>query len=141
MIFKQTHIWLAILALFLFCVDKFDLLGGNEYYYAQQIEDDDTIDFSDPSKFIETQTLPTKEEIARKREIREQESKPKQNKCSSRCDCCWKNPYSPDRISACNAKYKKSSAELVECLHINSKYASDACKSQYGTGTWPFKKC
>ena len=103
-------------------------------------DDNDTIDFSDPSLFIETTSQPTKEEIQRKREIHKELSGEKIN-CISRCDCCWKNPTSSDRLNACSAKYKVGTPDFSECMSVNSKHAKNACKSKFGKGIWMFKTC
>ncbi len=60
--------------------------------------------------------------------------------CTSRCDCCWKNPQSADRNTACRKKYKSGSKELNECLYSTSKYAHEACKKEFGKGLI-FKSC
>jgi hypothetical protein len=60
--------------------------------------------------------------------------------CTNRCNCCWKNSQSSDRMEACNKKYKFGSKELNECLYSNSKYAHEACKSKFGKGLI-FKTC
>jgi hypothetical protein len=60
--------------------------------------------------------------------------------CTTRCDCCWKNASSSDRMEACNKKYKSGSKELNECLYSNSRYAHEACKSKFGKGLF-FKSC
>ncbi len=164
---KKLHIILLSTALFLFFIHT-----REQYYYT----DDDLIDFSNPSNFIETTSRPTKAEIQQKREIRQQlsakqdndlidfsnpsnfietTSKPtqaeiKQNReirqqlsaveCTTRCDCCSKNSFSPDRKVACDAKYEKGSYEHIECMNSNSKYAHDACKRSFGKG-FIFKSC
>jgi len=55
-------------------------------------------------------------------------------KCNGRCDCCYQDKQSIDRMNACSSKYKKDSKELIECLNVNSKYSYEACKDKFGTG-------
>ena len=117
---------------------------------SNQSADDDEIDFSDPSQFIESRTQLTPQEIQQKKELRQQHSQMHQTQlqpstellteCKTKCDCCWKNKSSNDRITACNKKYKTGSKELMECMNSNSKYAHEACKSLYGKGLI-FKTC
>jgi len=125
--------------------------------------EDDEIDFSDPSRFIETQHKLTPEEIILKKQLRKELEIEKQKEhqieqqlsqlntgyspdysgnsnCTTRCDCCWKNPNSNDRVTACHKKYKVGSSQLNECLTKNSKYAHEACKSSFGKGLI-FKSC
>ncbi len=58
---------------------------------------------------------------------------PVKQSCKGRCDCCFVNKDSSDRIDACNNYYKMGSKEHQECLRSNSKYAANACKDKYGT--------
>jgi hypothetical protein len=63
-----------------------------------------------------------------------EEEVPKLQMCNGRCDCCYKNQSSEDRITGCKKMYGKQPAKLQECLTRNSKYAFEACKDLYGTG-------
>ena len=153
-----TLLIIILLLLSLACI-YYHYKNKGEYFY--QI-DDDEIDFSDPSQFMEN-VQPTQEQLQAKKQLRKQLQLEKekeiqlvkqleqldsqytpdysaQSNCKTRCDCCWKNSQSADRIEACNKKYKSGSKELNECLYSNSKYAHEACKSKFGKGLI-FKSC
>ena len=55
-------------------------------------------------------------------------------KCNGRCDCCYQDKTSVDRMIACNENYKNGSKDHQECLNSNSKYAFEACKKNFGSG-------
>lgn len=140
--YHKLVICLLITILILFIAIK-----QTEHY---SLDDDDLIDFSDPSKFIEKTQPLTPEDIKRKKELRKQLQSESQDytpdysgktNCMGRCDCCWKTPTSPDRLTACSSKYKVGTPEFAECTGSNSKYAHEACKSKFGKGIWPFKTC
>jgi hypothetical protein len=156
--FNSQHLilLLSIIILILLSITLHKVLNNEEYF---RIIDDDEIDFSDPSQFIETRSQLTPEEIKMKKELRQElasnaqlekqlnmykgEYTPDysgQSNCTTRCDCCWKNSTSTDRITACHKKYKQGSSQLNECLSSNSKYAHEACKSSFGKGLI-FKSC
>ena len=130
-----------------------------EYFYRIDDDDDEIVFTEDMIENVQ----PTLEQLQAKKQLRRQLQIEKEKEqqlqrqlqqldsgytpdysgtstCTTRCDCCWKNTQSSDRIIACNEKYKSGSKQLNECLYSNSKYANEACKSKYGKGIF-FKSC
>jgi len=154
-----TLLLITILVLSFICIYFQSKKQKVENYF--QIEDDDDEIIFDETMAENVQ--PTYDQIMAKKQLRKQLELEKEKalqlakqlqqidsgytpdysgstNCKSRCDCCWKNSQSSDRIEACNKKYKSGSQELNECLYSNSKYAHNACKSKFGKGLI-FKTC
>ncbi len=139
---------ITILLSILFILSLICIYYHNKGEFFYQIdEDDEEIVFT--KDMIENVQLTPEEKSQRQidyQKVRQQSSQQYtpdysgSTNCTSRCDCCWKNSSSSDRSEACHKKYKSGSPELNECLHSNTKYAHDACKSKFGKG-FLFKTC
>jgi hypothetical protein len=127
----------------------------NFYYYFQQSKMMDKDDEEDlfanltEKDVVENVQLTPEERQQRQQDYQSyrkaksvQQSEPAQQKCKGRCDCCFNNTNSDDRIKACNTYYNKElgSKRHQECLRSNSKYASKACTDVFGKGRF-FKTC
>ncbi len=139
-----TLLIIILLILAIFCI-YYHSKNKIENYF--QLDDDDEEIVFDENMAENVQ--PSFEDLMAKKQLRQQLQKldsdytpdySGSSNCTSRCDCCWKNTQSSDRIIACNEKYKSGSKQLNECLYSNSKYANEACKSKYGKGLF-FKSC
>ncbi len=120
-------IFILILSLILY------IKYNNEYFSRQLFEDDDEDIFANLSEddIIENVQPTLQERQQRQKDYIQARFKPK---CKGRCDCCYEDKTSSDRITACTKKYKKGSREQLECMNVNSKYAFEACKDNFGTG-------
>jgi hypothetical protein len=116
----------------------------NKKIIESQNNDEDLLSNLTEYNSVENVQLTDKERQQRQQDYQHflKEEKIKNNK-SNRCDYCYKNSNSTDRINACNSYYKKEigSAKHQECLSSNSKYAFQACTKIFGKGWGIFKKC
>ena len=153
---------LLLLSLACFYYHHKNLANQTEYFYQSITSNDDDDEIVFTEDMIED-VQPTQEQLQAKKQLRRQLQMEKEKElqlqrqlqqldsgytpdysgtstCTTRCDCCWKNASSADRMEACNNKYKSGSKELNECLYSNSRYAHEACKSKFGKGLF-FKSC